>query len=202
MFSRGCETTWRSKQIVAEAVADLRHFSGSRRGMKPERNSQFLQGRPHRIEIARVPRHIAQRLRPGEHTDKPQLADGALRFLDSFVGIVERDHPDALQTFRVRLAEIIEPVVVGARNRRGKLGVHIVAHHNAQADGRIKRCHVQALAIHRLQLRLGVEALSAIIGDLFINSSSIKNPAAISRLVTFEEFSLRSSPSPSCAPWS
>ena len=31
------------QQIIAEAVTDLRHFSGSRSGMKPERNAEFLQ---------------------------------------------------------------------------------------------------------------------------------------------------------------
>jgi hypothetical protein len=102
--------------------------------------------------------------------------------LYSFIGIVERDHPYALEPFRIGLAEIVKPVVVGARNRRGELGVHIVAHHNAQADGRIKRRHVQTLAIHRLQLRLGVETSRAIVGDLIVDSSSIKNPAAIGGL--------------------
>src|SRR5215831_19603835 len=84
------------QQIVAEAVADLRYFSRRRRGVKSEWNSQFLQGRPYRIEITRVPGHVAQRFGSSEDADKAQFANSALRFLDRFIGIVERDHPDTL----------------------------------------------------------------------------------------------------------
>ena len=43
------------QQIIAEAVADLRRFARGRRRVKTDRHAQILQGRPKRIEVARVP---------------------------------------------------------------------------------------------------------------------------------------------------
>ena len=55
------------QQIIAEAIADLRHLTGRRRGMEAERHAKLFQRRPQAIEVARVPRKITQRLRPGAH---------------------------------------------------------------------------------------------------------------------------------------
>src|SRR5262249_50715754 len=154
--------------------ADLRYFSRRRRGVKSEWNSQFLQGRPYRIEITRVPGHVAQRFGSSEDADKAQFANSALRFLDRFIGIVERDHPDTLQALWLCLEKMEKPVIIATCHGGRKLGANIAAHHNPQADGRIERRHIQAFPIHRFKLRLGVKTLRAIVGDLLIDASSIK----------------------------
>jgi len=127
------------EQIVAEAVADLRHFAGRRRRVKADGHAELFQRRPNRIEVARVPRQITQRLGPGKDTDEAQLADRALRFLHRFVGIVQRNHPHAFETLGIGLTKIVEPVVIGARDGRGQFWLHVVAHHDTQTDGRIER---------------------------------------------------------------
>jgi hypothetical protein len=63
---------------------------------------------------------------------------------------VKRQHPHTFESFRISLAKIVKPVVIAARDGGGERRVHIIAHHDAQADGWIERGHVQALAIHRL----------------------------------------------------
>ena len=69
------------QQIVAETVADLRHLSGGRGGVKSHRNTQFLQTRPDCVEIARMPGHVAQWLRPGEDAHEAKFTHGPLGLL-------------------------------------------------------------------------------------------------------------------------
>ena len=80
------------QQIIAKAIADLRHFAGSRGGMEADGNAELFQARPHGVEITRVPRHVTQRLRSREDTDETQLADDALGFFHRLVGILQRHH--------------------------------------------------------------------------------------------------------------
>src|SRR5580765_8986261 len=99
---------------------------------------------------------------------------------------MERKHRYAFQSFRIGLAEIIEPIVVSARDRRSQLRVHIVTHHDAQTDRRIERRDVQSFPVHRLQLRLRVETTRAVVGDLFVDARRVEYAATITWFVALE----------------
>src|SRR5262249_38463342 len=46
------------QQVIAETIADLRHFSRGRGGVEPDGYAEFLQAGPYRVEISRMPGHV------------------------------------------------------------------------------------------------------------------------------------------------
>ena len=137
-----------------------------------------------------MPGHVAQWFRSGEDAHEAQFTHGPLGFLYGLVGIVQRDHGDALEPLWIGLAEIVEPVVVGSRDRRGELRIHFLAHHDTEADGWIEGGDVKPFSIHRMKLGRRIEAARAILGDFFIDAGRIEDAATVSRLVTLQDFSL------------
>ena len=65
---------------------------------------------------------VRQRRNRDENPDEPQLL-APFELLASFIDIVDIEHADALQTLRIWFAEIGDPVVIGATNRRQQLAV-------------------------------------------------------------------------------
>ena len=90
-------------------------------------------------------------------------ADGAFRgrasgFLDRQIDGLDREHRGPAQPLRRRPAVLGAPAVVGAAAGRKQLGVAELAAEQLAADGGIQDLHVDALAVHVLEPRLGAEA--------------------------------------------
>ena len=89
--------------------------------------------------------------------------------LQGVVDIVNRNHAGAEQTVRIGGAEIMQPVVVGARHRRGEARILIGKGEDAQATRRKQHGGVDALGVHRFQLHLaGPAALGVIAVDVLV----------------------------------
>ena len=178
------------QEIVAEHVTHLADLAGRSRRMEAHGDAQLLQGGPQDIVIAGMPRQGPERLGPGEHGHETQFLHRPASLLGGLGHIVERNHGRALHPLGVCLAEVVEPVVVGPGNRRAELGIHLVAHHHAQADGRIHDRQVQSLFLHGVELRDPVETAGAGIGDLGIDAPGVEDAAAVGRRVALEDLAV------------
>jgi hypothetical protein len=74
------------------------------------------------------------------------------------IDIMHRQHRGHFQLVRAVLHKIVQPVIVGAADRRRELRIHIVARHERQADRREQDGDVDALHRHAHDLRPGVVA--------------------------------------------
>ena len=99
-----------------------------------------------------MPLMIDQRVGPQEDGAKSQLLGAAPRFVDCVIHVEWRDHPGADQPLGVAGAEIVHPVVVGARDGGGELRLHALVDQGAQAAGRIEHREVDALDVHGFEL--------------------------------------------------
>ena len=70
----------------------------------------------------------------GEGADKPELADRPLCFLHRFSRIVKSQHRHTLQSLRIGLTEVVQPIVVRSGDGGGQFWFHILPHHDAEAD--------------------------------------------------------------------
>lgn len=95
---------------------------------------------------------------------EPVLLDAAPHFRDRGIDVVRRDHRRAIHPARVGGTEVVQPVVVRPRDRRGVFGLESVGgtEHADGVDGereqpaaREEDGDIEMLVVHRVQLRLG-----------------------------------------------
>jgi hypothetical protein len=92
----------------------------------------------------------------GDHRARQTQARGALELADAVLDVVQIDHRDALEPRAVGGAEVGEPVVVGAEDRRHQRGVR---HPEVEeALGGIEHFARHAVEPHVGQVLLGVVA--------------------------------------------
>ena len=139
-----------------EAVhPDLRH-AGRSALVEPDRHVEVLGGGPERL-VHRVVDHLGAviRVRPDEGALHPELLAREAHLGDRQIDILHRQHRDAEQPVRVRLAVIGEPAVIGAAYRGGEL--RVVDRAREQAEARIQERGVDAVRIHVGDARVRVE---------------------------------------------
>ena len=178
------------QEVVTEHVAYLPDLAGGGGRMEAHGDAQLLQRGPKHVVVAGVPGHGAERLRTREHGHETQFLHRPPGLFGGLGDVVERDHGRALHPLGVGLAEIMEPVVVGPGHRGAELGVHVLTHHDAQADGRIHDGQVQPLLLHGVELRDSVETPSPGIGDLRIDARGVEDAAAVGRRVALENLAV------------
>src|ERR1700745_3254473 len=71
------------------------------------------------------------------------------------IDVVNGNHPRAEKPVRVRLTEVVQPVVVRSGERGGKARVALRVGEDAEGTRREKNGDVDPLDIHRLQMNLG-----------------------------------------------
>ena len=120
--SIGCEQMCFCSAFVSRSDAGL----GERRHpalVQPDRHLPLGERLPHRLVRGIVEVAAADRVRPGEHAAEPEVVVDPQHFGGRGVGILQRDHADAVQPLAVAAAEVGEPVVVrAARGRRRSPG--------------------------------------------------------------------------------
>ena len=158
--------------------------------MEAHGDAQLLQRGPKHVVVAGVPGHGAERLRTREHGHETQFLHRPPGLFRGLGDVVERDHGRTLHPLGVGLTEIMEPVVVGPGHRGAELGVHVLAHHNAQAYGRIHDGQIQPLLLHGVELRDAVKAPSPGIGDLRIDARGVEDAAPIAGRVALEDLAV------------
>ena len=96
------------QQVVAEAVADLRHFSGGRGGMKADGNSQLLETKTRASRNSARATACCAAVRVERKTPtKPNLPTARCASLTASTGSWSGNIANAFETFRIALAEII-----------------------------------------------------------------------------------------------
>src|SRR5262245_4070121 len=93
-----------------------------------------------------------------DHRDGAELLDAAARLLDGEPDVVHRDLRGELEPPRIFLAVVVGPVVVGAGQRRGVVGLEIVVAEDLPPARAVHDGDVDALDIHRRQRRGGIVA--------------------------------------------
>ena len=112
-------------EVRAEAVAHLWQVRAEP-FVEAERHPEPFQLLPQRLEIAVVPVAPLDRVGPHEHGPATQILDRPAGLLHRVADVVGRDHPGPEQPSGVGLAVVVQPVVVGARDRRGEGGVQVI----------------------------------------------------------------------------
>ena len=105
----------RVAQRLCAGAADL--ALPPRGGVQAERHVEILGGRPERLVLRLVVAPILGRVLRDHGAGEAPLG-GAFQLHDAVPDVVHVDHGDALEPRGVRAAEIGEPVVVGAEDRR------------------------------------------------------------------------------------
>ena len=143
----GCE-----QAVVAELRAIL-PIGRPRSLVKADGDVQLLQRGPQLRVVRAVKRDAVDEVGAHIDADGAEFADGAARLPNGLFRIVLRQHRGDLHPRRVGLAEVVEPVVVGAADRRRERAVHAVQPvGNVEADGGVHHGDVDALHVHRLEL--------------------------------------------------
>ncbi len=120
------------------------------------RDVELLVHAVERIPVVRVPVVAVDQVRPHERPDRAEVLDTAEQLGARQVDLVRGQHRHELELVRARLAELVDPVVVGLAEREGELGVHAVAGEKAQSRRRVEHRDVHAFHLHARQLRLRV----------------------------------------------
>jgi carbon-monoxide dehydrogenase large subunit len=100
-----------------------------------------------------VPVAAVDGVRPHEGGFKAELTDSPVRLGDGRLDVVRRQHRRPQQPLGVLGAELGEPVVVGASDGRGQVGLHPVHGQDEEPMAREEHGHVDALPVHGLELR-------------------------------------------------
>src|SRR5215510_3589284 len=140
-------------RVGAELLADLTEL-GARALVEAERHLELLERGPQRLVVRIVPVASVHLVRPEEHRAEAVLAHAAPRLGHGVVDVEGRDHAGAEQPLGILLAEVVEPVVVGARHGCGQAGLHVGDREGEKAARRIDDRDVDALDVHRLELHL------------------------------------------------
>src|SRR5207244_3434372 len=107
---------------------------------------------PERLVVRIVPVPSVDLVRSEEHRPEAELADAAPGFGHRIVDVERRDHAGPEQALRILLAEVVEPVVVGARHGRGERRGHVGDREGVEAAGPLGRRGGAALGCPRLRL--------------------------------------------------
>ena len=126
--------------------------------MKAQRHIQLLQQAVERVPIVGVPIATVDVIGPDKGADRAVFLDAAIELGAGKVDIVHRQHRRHFQLVRAVLAEIVQPVVVGAADRSRELRLHIVARHKGKADRREQHGDVDPFHRHAHDLSLGIIA--------------------------------------------
>src|SRR5262245_58642927 len=106
-------------RVGAELLADLAELRAGAL-VKAERHLELLERGPERLVVRIVPVAAADLVRSEEHRAEAILAHAAPGFGDRVGDVEWRDHAGTEQPLGVFLAELVQPVVVGARHCGGE----------------------------------------------------------------------------------
>ena len=121
--------------------------------MEADRHVELLERVPQRLARFVVQMLAVDRVRRADDRDRAQLLHAAARFLDRHPDVVHRDLRGELEALRIGLAVVGGPVVVGARQRRGVVGLQIVVTQDLPPARAVHHRDVDALDVHRGQRR-------------------------------------------------
>lgn len=94
----------------------------------------------------------------------------ALRFAHCGSGIVQRDqHPDRSEPLGCVGAEVEDPVVVGAADRNGQLGIQVFDGRGIESLRRVEERSLHLPMIHRLHLRLGTVPRLPVFAEMLLH---------------------------------
>ncbi len=117
--------------------------------MNPHGHIEFLCQCPHRLHVGVVEQTAPHFFRVQKNGHKSQIVHSPSGFLKGHIDIVKRDARRPLQTLRVRLAEIGQPVVVRPGHGKSEIGlerIHGLRQHPAAAA--IEHGEIDAFEIH------------------------------------------------------
>src|SRR5215468_759305 len=87
-----------------------------------------------------------------KYGSKPELLYATLSLGDGVVYVEHRNHSGADQFAGINLAKLVEPVVIGAGQGGGELGVHGRYAEYIQSPARIEHRKIDSLLIHGVEL--------------------------------------------------
>ena len=135
--------------------------------VEADRHAEPLALGPEGVVVAVVPGLVVHAAGRQEDGLEAVLVDGAARLGHRGADVVGRHHRGAVQARGVGLAVVLEPVVVGARDGGREVGLEAVGAdllarvepQHEEAARREEDREIHALALHRVELRLGAPAL-------------------------------------------
>src|SRR5262245_26651656 len=89
---------------------------------------------------------------------KPELLYATLSLGDGVLYVEHRNHTGADQFAGINLAKLVEPIIIGAGQGGGELGVHGGYAEYIQSPTRIERRKIDSLLIHGVELDAGTPA--------------------------------------------
>ena len=146
-------------QLVVPPAAELREMDAGafvRREWHAEPLDLGVEG----IEVRVVDGATVHRVRTREHGAHAELLDSMDGLGDGEIGIVQRDECRTDQPLRRTRAELREPAIVRATDRRGEPRREVVHRGGVEPARRVEDGDVDSLDVERLELALGVEVPS------------------------------------------
>ena len=143
----------RRVDVAARDVVTQRRLP---RRVEAHGHAQLLDRVPQRLELGAMDMASVDRVRVADHGDGAQLAHGAPGLGNRARDVVEGQLGGELEPRRVDRAEIARPVVV--RTRQGGRHLRVVVHQHLAPARAVDDGDVDALNVHRLQMRRRVVA--------------------------------------------
>ena len=94
--------------------------------VKTHRQIEFFAFRPQRIVIGIAPFFVVDVIGAEKNAAKTVFFYRAADFFDRAADVVGRDHGDAIHALRIRLGEIMQPVVISTGDGGGEVGIEAV----------------------------------------------------------------------------
>src|SRR5918996_2227485 len=123
--------------------------------MESERDLEFLQCIPERLVVKVMPSLAINDIGAQKNRAKAEIIHHPTSLFDGVVDVVNRNHAGSEKTTGLGLTEVVQPVVVGAREGRSKPRVLIGVGEYSQAAGGKQHRDVDPFGVHRFQLDLG-----------------------------------------------
>ncbi len=107
------------KPLAGKPVSTGRRKKRARAFMNQQRHSQLDHRLVQRIVIGIVDVAALDRIRPDEYAFEAEFIYGAFCFFDGEFHVLDWNHADTQEPFSIRSAVIVQPIIVGAAQRRG-----------------------------------------------------------------------------------
>lgn len=132
--------------------------------VKTQRQIELFECIPQGLVIGVVPRFAVDDVGTNENRLEAQFLDRTVGFFHGVADVVHRHHAGAEHPRGIGLAEVVEPIVIRARDGVCEAGIHVRLGQREQPAAREHDRRIEPFSVHRFELHVRRPAAPRVVG--------------------------------------